>query len=184
MSVIALLVRKSAALSGLGALALVVSLGPFAVPGARAQAFPGAPAAAARNHQLVITRTVQPRIAYRGIPLADHPVQAQATVFPGEVFHDTLGQTLDLVLGTDLDQRGSVGVDAGGAARSLLAQSLPAFGGASRFGGHAAASAPLGSGASVGTAASGATRGLGGLVTGSLLPALGAGNASQQGGGP
>lgn len=188
MSVTALSVRTFAPLSVCRAIAIVAAaLSALAAPDVRAQASPeGAVAvSAAQDHQLTVSRTVHPRIAYRGIPLEDNPVRVQATVFPGQVFHDTLGQTMDLVLGIDLDQRGSAGIDAGAAARTLLVDGLPALGAGPMFVGNAAGAAPVGPGASVGGAASGATRGLGSLITGGLMPILGSSaSSSQQGGGP
>lgn len=60
---------------------------------------------------VVVTRTVQPRIAYRGVPREQNPVHAQATVFPARVFHGTLDGVLGRIVGEEaLGQTGSAGV--------------------------------------------------------------------------
>ena len=60
---------------------------------------------------VIVTRTVQPRIAYRGVPLEANPVHARATVFPAKVFHQTLDGVMGRLVGDDaLGQTGSAGV--------------------------------------------------------------------------
>jgi hypothetical protein len=75
-----------------------------------AQERPGA-GAPGEDPAVVVTPTVQPRIAYRGVPREQNPVHAQSTVFPGRVFHDTLDGVLGRLVGDDaLGQTGSAGV--------------------------------------------------------------------------
>jgi len=132
------------------------------------------------DHVLVVTRTVQPRIAYRGVELADNPVRMQATVFPGRVFHHTVDDSLERLLGdSELVQVGSAGVGGGATIRALLADGLDLRSGQSSgvramaADGGAAGMAPMGMAASSGGAVSAATRGLGDTIQSSLVPALG-----------
>ncbi|HVI24832.1 MAG TPA: hypothetical protein VM576_01360 [Xanthomonadaceae bacterium] len=66
---------------------------------------------------LVVTRTVHPRVAYRGLPASDNPVAAQATLFPAQAFAGTIGATL--VDDDALAQRGSAGLAQGAALAPL-----------------------------------------------------------------
>jgi len=71
------------------------------------------PGSLGEDPAVVVTRTVQPRIAYRGVPREQNPVHAQATVFPARVFHDSLGGVLGRLVGDEaLGQTGSAGVTA------------------------------------------------------------------------
>ncbi|GAB2511717.1 hypothetical protein [Lysobacter humi (ex Lee et al. 2017)] len=44
----------------------------------------------ARDEQLVVGRTVMPRIAYRALEPTANPVRVEATLFPGRVFHGVM----------------------------------------------------------------------------------------------
>lgn len=127
------------------------------------------------DHIVVVVRTVQPRIAYRGIPLHDNPVRVQATTFPGRVFHQTLDASMEQLVGNgELAQFGSSGIGSGGAVHRALAGGLPSAGNPVMLGGAASAAAtPLGGGAIAGDTMSAATRGLGSLIQSSLPPILG-----------
>lgn len=128
---------------------------------------------------IVVMRTVHPRIAYRSIPLDDHPIKAEATTFPGRVFHGVVDGVIASVVGDDaLGERGAAGA-ATGALVPLLERSTAPLGStlAGRAGGHT----PLGASASSAGAIGGATRDLGSRVTGALAPVIGLG---KQGGGP
>lgn len=131
---------------------------------------------------VVVTRTVQPRIAYRGVPREDNPVHAKATTFPARIFHDTVGGMLGELVGDDLlGQHGSAGL-AGNVSQTLTGSALlPAtvFGPAAQGG---AGRVPTGPGASVGGAIGGATGGLGGRISGGVMQAL-TPAATMQGGG-
>lgn len=132
---------------------------------------------------MVITRTVNPRTAYRGVPLEANPVRTQATTFPGRIFNNTLNNTLGQLLGDDdLDQRGSAGLNTGAGAvpaltgaSSMLAAS-PALGGQAASGGTS-----IGPSASVGGAIGAATGGISNMVTGSVMQAVGAATAAGSG---
>lgn len=122
-----------------------------------------------------VARTVNPRIAYRGIPLEDNPIRVRATTFPSQIFHGTLNDSLgfltdDAELGSNElgSNTGSVGL-AMDATRALLAPASdtrllngPAMGGG----------APLGMGGSVGGAIGNATQGLAGTITSAVLGAV------------
>lgn len=119
------------------------------------------------DHVLVVARTVQPRIAYRGIPLEDHPVHSQATVFPGGVFHRTLDASMERLVGdAELSQLGSLGIERG-VGPALTMGRLGLVDPGLFVGGAAGATTPLRSGA--GGAVSAATRGLGSMIQGSML---------------
>lgn len=122
------------------------------------------------DHLLVVTRTVQSRIAYRGIPLEDNPVRVQATTFPGSVFHQTIDTAVERLVGDDdLLLLGSAGLD-----RSATMRFGSAGTTSSMLGGMGAAGAtPLGVGARAGGVVSAATSRLDSVVNGSLLPPLG-----------
>lgn len=130
-----------------------------------------------KDPSVVITRTVQPRIAYRGVPVEDNPIHAEATTFPAGVFHRALGEMMGELVGEDaLGQHGSAGLAGQGAAQGLAADSR-LLGSASMFGPTASGSArvPAGQGAAVGGAVSGATSGIAGAITGAmqmLAPAI------------
>ena len=121
---------------------------------------------------ITITRTVNPRIAYRGVPKEDLPVAAQATTFPQKAFQAQLGHIT--ALGDDVlstTQAGGAGMPSVlnstlVAPTSTFAQTL----GAQGSGGGAV---PRGLGATVGGAVGSATSGIGNTVTGAVNGALG-----------
>lgn len=132
---------------------------------------------------VVVTRTVQPRIAYRGIPTQDNPIHARATTFPAQVFHGTMDDVLGRLAGEELlGQHGSAGL-AGDVGRALTGagpagtSAAPAavFGPAAQ---GALGRVPIGPGATVG----GATAGIGERIGGSVLRVLAP--AATPGGGP
>lgn len=45
----------------------------------------------ARDEELVVARSVMPRIAYHALEPTANPVRVQATVFPGRIFHGVIG---------------------------------------------------------------------------------------------
>lgn len=131
-------------------------------------------AAPEQDPGFVIARTVNPRIAYRGIPTEDNPVKVRATVFPAQIFHGTLGNALGDALG-DNELNGATG--SGGlvlkATRDMLGPQTPLGGaGMGMAGVSANGGAPLGMGASVGGSVRGATEGLSGTITGALSNAM------------
>ncbi len=153
------MIRASAALAG-------ASLATFAF----AQQAPSPP----EDPGFVIARTVNPRIAYRGIPTEDNPVKVRATVFPAHIFHGTLNHALGDALG-DNELNGATG--SGGlvlkATRDMLGTHAPiGAAGMGMAGVSAGGGAPLGMGASVGGAVRGATEGLSGTITGALSNAM------------
>ena len=92
--------RAAAALAGL-----------VVVPAVCAQDAPSTAPGTGPDPVLIVTRTVQPRIAYRGLPRDQNPVHTQATVFPAQVFHRTLDGVLGQLVGDDaLNQTASAGV--------------------------------------------------------------------------
>ncbi len=126
-----------------------------------------------------ITRTVNPRIAYRGVPLEDNPVHARATTFPAQVFHSTLDKALGNALGDgELGSATGSGGIVMEATRGMLApDAQTGAAGMGMMGTSAAGAAPLGMGASVGGSIRGATEGLGGTINNALStlqPAIGA----------
>lgn len=173
--------RMSAVLAGL-----------VLAPAAWAQQAPTTPPGNDPDPVLVVTRTVQPRIAYRGLPRSENPVHTQATVFPAQVFHRTLGGVLGELVGDDaLNQTASAGVatfttgpavtDATGVlgSNAVLGSSTTGIQG----GVVGAVGGIGGAGGAIGRA----TGGLAGTITGALLPALGAVGATGAGegaGGP
>jgi hypothetical protein len=127
---------------------------------------------------IVVMRTVHPRIAYRGIPLEDHPIQAEATTFPGRVFRGVVDGVIGSLVGdAELGERGAAG-PAVDALVPLLERSTAPLG--STLAGHAGGNTPLGASATAG-AVGGATRDLGSRITGALAPIV---NPGLQGGGP
>ena len=140
--------RAAAALAGL-----------VVVPAVCAQDAPSTAPGTGPDPVLIVTRTVQPRIAYRGLPRDQNPVHTQATVFPAQVFH----RTLDGVLG----QLGTAVVM--GTSQTALQGGI-----AGTVGGIGGAGGPIGR----------ATGGLAGTITGALLPVLGAVGGSEGTGGP
>lgn len=139
---------------------------------ARAQQAPAADdsGASVEDPNMIIARTVQPRIAYRGIATEDNPVQVRATMFPAQIFHGTLNGTLDRLLGDgELNQRGSSGLALNAATQALTG---PALGGNALLGPSATGGPPIGSSASAGGAVGAATAGLGDLITNSVMQAV------------
>lgn len=131
--------------------------------------------APAPDPQLVLTRTVHPRIAYRGLDAQQNPVRASATTFPARVF----GMVMDQAVPTQLVEDGQLGEQAtGGLVGGRALMPLPVGGDAPGLFGRAAGgagAAPLGPGASIGGAVSGATGGIADMVGGVIGQALGTG---------
>lgn len=126
------------------------------------------------DHSLVVVRTVQPRIAYRGFAPTDNPVRVQATTFPGRVFHATLDAGMTQLVGDgDLTVVGSAGIDSAAGHRPLPPLQAIHINRALPPGAGSPGSSPLGAGAAPGGAVSAATGGVGNLMQGRLLPALG-----------
>lgn len=151
------------------------------VPGVQAQQ--ASNDSQALDHRIVVSRTVQARVAYRGIALDDNPVRVQARTFPSRVFQETLDASMERLVGDgELAHFGSIGIDRHAALHFAPLAGRPGAPTPLMLGGAGSASAtPLGSGASAGGAVSAATRDLGNLVLGSLaqgnlLPALGTGS--------
>jgi hypothetical protein len=86
---------------------------------------PALPAVADEPGDLVIERTITPRIAYDVVPKKDDPVAVSETTFPKSTFDDVMG---GLVSDLDLNgARGSEGV-AGSGSTSALAAATAALG--------------------------------------------------------
>ena len=140
---------------------------------------------------MVIARTVNPRIAYRGIPIEENPIHSEATLFPARTFHSAIDGITGQLLGDDaLGARGSAGVHAGAAteaamSRVIAGESSPLGPGLGRRTAGMGANAALG-GAGGGAAVGGAVgRAVGGgAMAGGLFGALPAIMPSRQGGGP
>jgi hypothetical protein len=125
---------------------------------------------------LVLTRTVQPRVAYRGLPADRNPAAATATTFPARVFHTTLGEATGEQLGD-----GSLGEVAGvpglaGVPDSAASPGLRAAEVVGQISGSRG-QPPIGPGATTRGAVSGITAGLGALVSGAV-------RQTRAGGGP
>lgn len=136
----------------------------------------------AQNPSFVIVRTVHPRVAYRGIPIGDHPIHAEAVTFPARVFDGVLDGVMGSVVGDEaLGERGSVNT-AIGAMQPLLERGAAPLA-PTLAGQRGSGSTPLGLSATAGAvgAVGDVTRGLGARITNALAPVLGAG---QPGGGP
>lgn len=136
-----------------------------------------APTSAVPDPEVVITRRVQPRVAYRGVPLEANPVANRAAVFPRQVFHGAIDNVVGLLAADEeLDARPATGLQPQLVAGTVDAATAPVH--ALLAGPRAAAGAatPLGGGARVGGTVSGATAGLGSIITGALTPALSTGN--------
>lgn len=129
-------------------------------------------ATAGSDPSITITRTVNPRIAYRGVPKEDLPVAAQATTFPQKSFQTHIEHIT--ALGDDAlstTQAGSAGLPS--VLNSTLVMPTSAFAqtlGAQGTGGGAV---PRGLGATIGGAVGSATSGIGNTVTGAVNGALG-----------
>jgi hypothetical protein len=86
---------------------------------------PALPAAADEPGDLIVMRTITPRIAYDVVPKQDDPVAVRVTTFPKSTFDEVMG---GLVSDLDLNgARGSAGV-AGGGSTSALAAATAALG--------------------------------------------------------
>lgn len=86
---------------------------------------PALPAAADEPGDLIIARTITPRIAYDVVPKKDDPVAVRVTTFPKSTFDGVMG---GLVSDLDLNgARGSEGV-AGRGSTSALAAATAALG--------------------------------------------------------
>lgn len=135
--------------------------------------------AGSEDPSIVVMRTVQPRIAYRGVPLGDHPIQAEATTFPARVFRGVVDGVIASVVGDEaLGERGAAG-PAVDALVPLLERSTSPLG--STLAGRAGGNTPLGASATTAGAIGGATRDLGSRITGALAPIT---DPGRQGGGP
>jgi hypothetical protein len=162
--------------------------GAFRVPARRvalpvvllATLLPVAPRALAQDAPadpgFVISRTVNPRIAYRGVPVEDNPVHTRATTFPAQAFDSAMDATLaflveDGELGETLGSGGIVTDSTDGLTAPLTRQAQMGL-----FRSGATPGAPLGAGASAGVSAGGAVRdataGIGSALSGALQPAL------------
>lgn len=134
-----------------------------------------------KDPTVVIARTVHPRVAYRGIPLEENPVQTEATTFPGTVFHGAMDSMIGELVDGELGQRGSAGIATGDAVQSALDNGLSGLAPGALLGAGSASGGPArGPGASVGGAVSGvgsavgsATSNIGSLVTNSVMQAVG-----------
>ena len=123
-----------------------------------------APVRADEPGDLIIERTITPRIAYDVVPKQDDPVAVRVTTFPKTTFDEVMG---GLVSDLDLNgARGSAGV-AGGGSSSALAAATSALG----VGGVAQqhnGGAPVGLSGMGGTNMVGAT--VSQTITGALTP--------------
>lgn len=133
------------------------------------------PASGVPDPELVITRRVQPRIAYRGVPLEANPVASRAAVFPRRVFHASIDGVVDLLAGDDeLGARSANGLQLQPIAVSIDAAVAPAH--ALTAGPRSGPAAmPLGEAARVGGAVGGTTAHLGSIISGALIPAIASG---------
>ena len=147
----------------------------------------------AKDPGMVIARTVNPRIAYRGIPTEENPIHSEATLFPARTFHSAIDGITGQLLGDDaLGARGSAGVHAGAATEAAMrrvfaGESSPLGPGlGARAAGMGANGVVGGAGALGGSAMGGAVgRAVGGgAAGGGLFGALPAIMPTQQGGGP
>lgn len=135
--------------------------------------------ASASDPTLVVTRTVNPRIAYRGVPTEDNPVRAQATTFPAGVFRGAIDSMIGQLAGDgELGERGTAGAITD-AMLPIMERGIGPMGAGPSGSGRGVA--PIGPGASASGAVGGATRGLASTITGSL-PTVTA--PVQQGAGP
>lgn len=125
--------------------------------------------AASDDPYIVIARTVEPRVAYRGFDDAtDNPIRAQAPLFPAAAF----GRSIDGVIAEGVDDDVLRALGAGGVGASGGPRTFGVVPQALGFGPAAQGSAPAGlSGA--GGAIGHATSGIGGIVTSTLSQALG-----------
>jgi hypothetical protein len=125
--------------------------------------WPALPAAADEPGDLIVMRTVTPRIAYDVVPKQDDPVAVRVTTFPKSTFDDVMG---GLVSDLDLNgARGSAGV-AGGGSSSALAAATAALGVGSAA--QQRNGAPMGMAGMGGTSTIGTT--VSQTITGALAP--------------
>ena len=124
----------------------------------------------ARDIHLVLTRDVEPRIAYRGIPLQDHPDGASVTVFPGEALAQALERPLQALTVHSLADGELSDVAAGGPLRATLIVPSTATGSWVNTAIAPLGGTPLATGAAIGGSVMTATRGLGSLVSGAMAP--------------
>lgn len=122
---------------------------------------------------LVIARTVEPRIAYRGVPREDNPIRSQATTFPSAVFHGAIGGIVDeLAEDSALAERG-----AANGALLAIAPVLESNPSDTALGTPPAGSAIVPLGPADPTSLGGTMRGVANTVTGALAPMLNAARA-------
>lgn len=130
---------------------------------------------ATRDVNLVITRDVEPRIAYRGIPLQDHPVGASVPVYPGDALAGVLDYQMQTLVGRSVGDAELSDVAATGTLRTALIDTGPVAGSwATSLAASltSAGGASLATGGSIGGSVMGATRNLGSLVLGAMAPVV------------
>ncbi|GHA87108.1 hypothetical protein [Cognatilysobacter bugurensis] len=150
---------------------------PLAAALVLAAAVPAGVAAAdpqiAPDPKLVIARTVELRIAYRGVPREDNPIRSQATTFPSAVFHGAVGSLVNEVA----DDRVLAERGAANSALPMIAPSLERGANDTALGAQAAGATlvPLGPAGPV--SLGGSMRGVANTVTGALAPMINAARA-------
>lgn len=119
--------------------------------------------------QLVLIRTVEPRIAYRGLAeRTDNPVAVQAPVFPAGAF----GRAIDSAIGERVDDRVLGALGAGGLLPRGDSRTPGFMPDGLGLGPAAQGTAPAGL-SGPGGAIGHTTSGIGGVVTSALAQALG-----------
>ncbi|WP_133479805.1 hypothetical protein [Cognatilysobacter segetis] len=129
----------------------------------------GAQSAQATDPQLILTRTVEPRVAYTALPRAtDNPVAVQAPVFPGVAF----GSAMDGLVAQHVDDKVLGALGAGGLVNTGDPRSAKFMPAGLALGPTAQGTAPTGL-SGPGGAIGHATSGIGDVVTSTLAQALG-----------
>jgi hypothetical protein len=124
----------------------------------------------APDPKLVIARTVEPRIAYRGVPREDNPIRSQATTFPSTVFHRAIGGIVDeLADDSVLAERGATN-----GALVAIAPVLESNASDTAFGAQGAGAAIVPLGPADPASLGGTMRGVADTVSGALAPMIGA----------
>lgn len=120
---------------------------------------------------MVVTRSVMPRVAYRGLEPTANPVRVQATVFPGRVFHGAMDAVVGRLAGDE-----ELGERAPMAAAALPAMRIEA-GAAGPLGASAqgTGTAPRMATGAIGAGVVRATSNIGGRVGQAVLRATGGG---------
>lgn len=135
-----------------------------------------AQSAGASDPQLVLTRRVEPRIAYQALPRRENPISAQAPVFTTRAFDAAMGSVADGVGLTSVDDDILGALGAGGLDGRIapgLAQPLSAALG-TQGEGTGRGTAPLGMSGALGGVGR-VTGGMGDLINRALSQALGTG---------